>query len=100
MRKHAETCHANKDCQLAIVFFIPISPFSKWKFTVQFSNVICTKTRPCTRAWVQFLDAAQNNEQFQNFQKTGYKHNDGCFQAFQKGIPMVYLSVTTGLDLM
>ena len=29
MRKHAETFHANKDCKLAIVFFIPILLFSK-----------------------------------------------------------------------
>ena len=48
MREHAETFHANKGCKMAIVFFIPISPFSKKKFRVQFSNVICTKTRPST----------------------------------------------------
>ena len=48
MHKYAETFHANKGCKLAIVFFILISLFSKEKFRVQFSNVICTKTRPCT----------------------------------------------------
>ena len=48
MREHAETFHANKGCKMGIVFFIPISPFSKKKFRVQFSNVICTKTRPST----------------------------------------------------
>ena len=49
MREHAETFHANKGCKMAIAFFIPISPFSKKKFRVQFSNVICTKTWPCTQ---------------------------------------------------
>ena len=29
MRKHAETFDANKGCKLVIVFFIPISLFSK-----------------------------------------------------------------------
>ena len=48
MRKHAETFHANKGYKMAIVFFIPVSLFSKNKFRVQFSNVICTKTWPCT----------------------------------------------------
>ena len=46
MRKHAETFHANKDCKLIIVYSISISPFSKEKFRVQLSNVICTKTGP------------------------------------------------------
>ena len=49
MREHAETFHANTGCKMAIAFFIPISPFSKKKFRVQFSNVICTKTWPCTQ---------------------------------------------------
>ena len=44
MRKHAETLHANTDCKMEIAFFIPISPFSKKKLRVQFSNIICTKT--------------------------------------------------------
>ena len=51
MRKHAETFHANKGCKMTIVFFIPVSRFSKKKkktIKVQFSNVICTKTWPCT----------------------------------------------------
>ena len=48
MRKHAETFHANKGCKMAIVCFIPVLPFSKRKFRVQFSNVICTKPRSCT----------------------------------------------------
>ena len=48
MHKHAETFHVNKGCKLAIAFFKPISLLSKQKFRVQFSNVIYTKTRPCT----------------------------------------------------
>ena len=48
MREHAETFHANKGCKMAIVFFIPISRFSKKKFRLQFSNVICTKACPST----------------------------------------------------
>ena len=48
MRKHAETFHANKGYKMVIVFFIPVSLFSKKKFRVQFSNVIFTKTWPCT----------------------------------------------------
>ena len=31
MRKHAEMFHANKGCKMAIVFFIPVSRFSKKK---------------------------------------------------------------------
>ena len=31
MRKHAETFHANKGCKMTIVFFIPVSRFSKKK---------------------------------------------------------------------
>ena len=49
MREHAETLHANTDCKIATAFFVPISLFSKKKFRVQFSNVICTKTWPCTQ---------------------------------------------------
>ena len=49
MREHAETLHANTGCKIATAFFVPISLFSKKKFTVQFSNVICTKTWPCTQ---------------------------------------------------
>ena len=30
-RKHAEMFHANKGCKMAIVFFIPVSRFSKKK---------------------------------------------------------------------
>ena len=43
MRKNAETSHANKDCKLANVVFIPTSPFSKQEFVEHFPNVICTK---------------------------------------------------------
>ena len=46
MHKHVETFHANKGYKLAIAVFIPTLPFSKKKFVVHFSNVICTKTRP------------------------------------------------------
>ena len=49
MREHAETLHANTGCKIATAFFVPISLFSKKKFTVPFSNVICTKTWPCTQ---------------------------------------------------
>ena len=45
MLKHAETFYTDKSCDMAIVFFIPISLFPKTKFRVQFSNIICTKTR-------------------------------------------------------
>ena len=45
MLKHAETFHANKDYKLAIVVFGITSLFSKQKFAVHLSNVICTKTR-------------------------------------------------------
>ena len=48
MCKHAETFHANKGYKMAIVFFIPFSLFPKKKFRMQLSNVICTKTWPCT----------------------------------------------------
>ena len=48
MLKHAETFYADKSCYMAIVFFLPISLFPKKKFRVQFSNIICTKTRPST----------------------------------------------------
>ena len=48
MREHGERFHANKGCKMAIVFFIPVSLFSKKKFRVQISNVICTKTCPWT----------------------------------------------------
>ena len=48
MREHAETFHANMGCKMAIFIFIPVSPFSKQKLKVQFSNVICTKTCPFT----------------------------------------------------
>ena len=48
MRKHAETFHANKDCKLAIVFFMPILLFSKYKYRVQFLNIISAKTSSCT----------------------------------------------------
>ena len=54
MREHAETLHANTDCKMAIAFFIPISPFSKKKLRVQFSNIICTKTWPCTQLLFKF----------------------------------------------
>ena len=37
MRKHAETFHANKGSKMAIACFIPVLPFSKRKFRVQFS---------------------------------------------------------------
>ena len=47
MRKHAKTFHTNKGYKLAIAVFI--LTFSKQNFVVHFSNVICTKTRPCTR---------------------------------------------------
>ena len=47
MCKHAETFHANKGYKLEFVDFIPNSLYSKYKFVVHFSNVICTKTRPC-----------------------------------------------------
>ena len=108
MHKHAEMLHANKGCILAVVFFRPNLLFSKWKFRVQWPNIIGTKTWPCTPllflwkwitstlsfilfekngkvfnpwgpvfpmspfflgSWVpvqvQFLDDAQNDEQFQ-----------------------------------
>ena len=48
MHKHAETFHANKDCKLAIVFFMPILLFSKYKYRVQFLNIISAKTSSCT----------------------------------------------------
>ena len=48
MCKHAETFHDNKGYKLIIIFFKPIFPFSKLKFVVHYSNVICTKTKPCT----------------------------------------------------
>ena len=48
MRKYAETFHVNKCYKLAIVVFIPTPPFSKQKFLVHFSNVICAKMSPCT----------------------------------------------------
>ena len=59
--RQAKTFNANKGCKLAIFAFIPISPFSKCKFLVFFSNVICKKTRPFTP---YFLYA---NEWLQNF---------------------------------
>ena len=142
MLKHAETFHANKGCDMAIVFFIPISLFSKYKFSVQFSNIICTKTKPSTPQlfiwkwitstlsfillekdgnvlgpWGQvfwrgpffrglvFLSGPGSASRcgFDTMHKTiralktGWTHyNDGCFQAFQTGIPMVYLSAKTG----
>ena len=40
MYKHAETCYAKKSSELLIFDFIPNK--------VHFSNVIYTKTRPCT----------------------------------------------------
>ena len=60
MRKHAETFHANKSYKLTTVVSIPTLPFSKRKFFVHFSNVICTKTRPyttllCTWKWITQL---------------------------------------------
>ena len=48
MCKRAGKFNASKGCKLAIVVIVPTSPFSKQKFVVNFSNVICTKTRPCT----------------------------------------------------
>lgn len=48
IRKHMQTFHANKGFKLAIVFFILTSPFSKQNFVVHFSNVIYTKTVPCS----------------------------------------------------
>ena len=48
IRKHVETFHANKVYNLVIVVFIRTLLFSKQKFVVHFSNVISTKTRPCT----------------------------------------------------
>ena len=47
MRKHTETFYANKGNKLAIAVFIPTLLYSKQKFVVHFSNIICTKTRPC-----------------------------------------------------
>ena len=54
LREHAETFHANKGCKMAIVFFIPISTFSKKKFRVQYSKVICTKTT-CPSTLLHFI---------------------------------------------
>ena len=48
MRENEETFYANKGCKMAIVFFISISLFSRKKFRAHFSNIICTKTWPCT----------------------------------------------------
>ena len=48
MRKHAATFQANKGYKLAIVIFIPALSFSKWKFVVHLSNVICMETRSYT----------------------------------------------------
>ena len=48
MCKHAETFHANKGYKLANAIFIPTLLFLKSKFVVHFSNVTCTKMRPCT----------------------------------------------------
>ena len=50
MHKHAEMFHAKKCYKLAIVDNLTWL-FSKWKFVVHFSNVICTKTRPCPSLW-------------------------------------------------
>ena len=48
MQKHVEIFRAKKGYKLAIIVLIPISLFSKQKFVVHFSNIICTKPRPCT----------------------------------------------------
>ena len=47
MCKYGEMFHANKDYILAINV-LEIYGNKKYKFVVQFSNVICTKTKPCT----------------------------------------------------
>ena len=44
MCTHAETFHANKGWKLAIVFFIPILSFSKYKFRVQENEASHTPT--------------------------------------------------------
>ena len=44
---HAETFHANKGYNLAIVVFILTLSYSKQKIVVHFSNAICTKIKPC-----------------------------------------------------
>ena len=49
-RKNELTCgtfHTNKCYKLAIIVSMPISLFSKYKFVVHFSNITCTKIRPC-----------------------------------------------------
>ena len=43
MGKHAETIHTNKVYKLAIVVFIPTSPFSKYKFVVHFQTLFGRK---------------------------------------------------------
>ena len=47
MCKHGEMFHADKGYILAINV-LEIYGNKKYKFVVQFSNVICTKTKPCT----------------------------------------------------
>ena len=43
MRKHAEMFHCSKSYILTTVVSIPTSSFSKYKFVVHVSNVICSK---------------------------------------------------------
>ena len=46
MCKHAVRSQSNKGCKVEVAVFILTFPFSKQKFVVHFSNVICMKTRP------------------------------------------------------
>ena len=43
MRKQAETFHTNKGYKLEIEVSKPISPFSKYKFVIQYSKLFARK---------------------------------------------------------
>ena len=59
MRKHVEMFNSNKDYKFAIVVFMPILLFSKQKFVVYFSNVICLKMRPRTHLFFIWNESLQ-----------------------------------------
>ena len=79
-------------CKLAIIVFISTSPFSKYKFLVYSSSVICTKTRPCTpiptQKWItstfSFLQHQTNGNVFRPW---GPVFRSGTFSP-RSGLPV------------
>ena len=61
MFKHVETFNSNKGCKWEIFVFIPTLPFSKQKFTVYLSNVLCANSRPWKTLYLHENESLQHS---------------------------------------